>query len=462
MDGQDFASVVDDQDFASVVEGLCVNSAGGIYFNPDTLQIFTESGDTSPDAWLSEVTGSQDKGRSGETSEASAHIGRPRLSRLTLHISNTCNLACAYCYASGGDYGLGRKIMKSDNALELLSQAFDTFDIDCLMFFGGEPSLNVDVITDCCVFLKELSERKLIEKPPQLGVISNLAGSGPKFDLFLAVCKTFDISITVSIDGPRDIHDANRPTLKGTGSYQRVKCNYFRAKDLGIPLQIECTYSSKHVESGTTVLDLMKFFKTEFGETHTHIAPASCSPLSSEQPAQKAIIESYCEAIKYMVRTLNTPDYLSINIGERLIQALSYREHISNYCPAGNSELTIGPDGQLSPCFMFVGHESFDMGKIEKGTRWLSSKGQKILEALRNNDKSHHPICRKCWAKNVCSGCIGADYLATKSVSIRPQCAFIMSTSAEAIVRLAEMSQGLPVGIYGDEQRYSYLGADRP
>jgi len=439
-----------------------IGSAGGIFFNPETLQIFVDA--TSAVLPVEPIgigiaPGAPDLCQSSDAVEVTQNIGRPRLSRLTLHISNTCNLACAYCYASGGDYGLGRKLMTSDNAIELLSDAFDTFEIESLMFFGGEPSLNVNVIMDCCIFVRELHERKLINALPKFGVISNLAGAGAHFDRFLAVCKAFDFAITVSIDGPPEIHDANRPTLKGGGSFERVKQNFFRAKKIGIPLDIQCTYSTKHVERGISVLDLMKFFKSEFEATHTHIAPASCSPISNEQPAQKAIIESYCEAIKYMIATLSTPTYLSIDLGQRLINALVHRENISHYCPAGNSELTIGPDGQLSPCFMFVGHESFDMGKIEKGGRWLSSKGEAILAAIRQNDKDNHPVCRTCWAKNVCSGCIGSDYLATGSLSTKPQCAFTMATAAETIVRLAEVVQGLPVGIYGNDQRDGYLGS---
>jgi uncharacterized protein len=197
----------------------------------------------------------------------------------------------------------------------------------------------------------------------------------------------------------------------------------------------------------------MKFFKSEFGVAHSHIAPASCAPISSERPTQVAIIEAYCEAIRYMIDTLGTPDFLAISIGESLIKALANREQIGNYCPAGNSELTIGPDGKLSPCFMFVGHEAFDMGSIQKGDRWLSEKGEAILELIRQNGKKEHPICRSCWARNVCSGCIGADYLETASLSDRPQCKFIMSTAAETIVRLAEVTQGLPIGAYGDDHR---------
>lgn len=436
-----------------------INAAGGIYLDAATLKIFIDAASTILPTDQTEMPPARDACQERTPSDVIASTGRPRLSRLTLHISNTCNLACAYCYASGGDYGMGRKVMKSDDAIELLSQAFDTFDIETLMFFGGEPSLNVSAITDCCVFVRELYERKLIRAMPTFGAISNLAGSTSNFDLFLAVCKTFDFSITVSIDGPPEIHDANRPTVHGEGSFAQVKRNYLRAEKLGIPLDIQCTYSSHHVEAGISVLDLMKFFKSQFGTARTHIAPASCSPIGNYQPTQKAIIESYCEAITHMIATLNTPDHLSIDIGQRLINALVNRQNISHYCPAGNSELTIGPDGQLSPCFMFVGHESFDMGRIETGARWLSAKGEAILEAIRNNGKDHHPVCRSCWAKNLCSGCIGGDYLETGSLSTKPQCAFVMSTVAETVVRLAEAVQGVPIGTYGNEQRERYLRA---
>lgn len=440
---------------------ISINSVGGVFLDPATLQIFLDAAACVLPTEQTQAGPMQDACSSADETGFVQATGRPRLSRLTLHISNSCNLACAYCYASGGDYGMGRKMMKSDDAIDLLSQAFDTFDIETLMFFGGEPSLNVGAITDCCVFVRELYERKLIRNMPRFGTISNLAGSTDNFDLFLAVCKTFDFSITVSIDGQPEIHDANRPTVKGKGSFEHVKRNYFRAKKLGIPLDIQCTYSSQHVEAGISVLDLMRFFKSEFGVSHTHIAPASCSPIGDFQPTQQAIIQSYCEAIQYMVGTLNTAEHLSIDIGQRLIKSLINRQNISHYCPAGNSELTIGPDGQLSPCFMFVGNKSFDMGKIENGERWLSAKGEAILEAIRENGKDRHPVCRQCWAKNLCSGCIGGDYLETHSLSVKPQCAFVMSTIAETVVRLAEAVQGLPMGIYGNEQRERYLGAVR-
>jgi uncharacterized protein len=120
---------------------------------------------------------------------------------------------------------------------------------------------------------------------------------------------------------------------------------------------------------------------------------------------------------------------------------------VTHYCPAGISELTIGPAGELYPCFMFAGRDEFKMGHLRENA-WLSARGAEILHQIRSNSKQEHPRCQKCWARNICIGCIGGDYLETSSLAIKPQCALIMSIAEEAIVRLAEMGQGLPIGEY--------------
>ena len=38
------------------------------------------------------------------------------IDRITIHVSNDCNLRCKYCYASGGSYGKARSIMSTETA----------------------------------------------------------------------------------------------------------------------------------------------------------------------------------------------------------------------------------------------------------------------------------------------------------------------------------------------------------
>jgi hypothetical protein len=108
-----------------------------------------------------------------------------------------------------------------------------------------------------------------------------------------------------------------------------------RAKAAGIRVSIECTYTERHARLGLSVVDLMRFFREEFGERHTHIAPACSSPVSADTSDLRQVISNYCEAIAFMVASRGTEDYMAINLGQELLDALCEREGAQYYCPAG-------------------------------------------------------------------------------------------------------------------------------
>ena len=41
--------------------------------------------------------------------------GKKRMHRVTVCVSNDCNLRCKYCYAKGGNYGRNRSVMSKKN-----------------------------------------------------------------------------------------------------------------------------------------------------------------------------------------------------------------------------------------------------------------------------------------------------------------------------------------------------------
>ena len=70
---------------------------------------------------------------------------------LCLHIAHTCNLNCAYCFASQGKYHGDRAVMSFEvgkRALDFLIENSGTrhnLEVD---FFGGEPLMNFQVVKD--------------------------------------------------------------------------------------------------------------------------------------------------------------------------------------------------------------------------------------------------------------------------------------------------------------------------
>jgi len=69
---------------------------------------------------------------------------------LCLHVAHTCNLNCAYCFASQGKYHGDRAVMSFEvgkRALDYLvehSGSRTNLEVD---FFGGEPLMNWDVVS---------------------------------------------------------------------------------------------------------------------------------------------------------------------------------------------------------------------------------------------------------------------------------------------------------------------------
>ena len=78
---------------------------------------------------------------------------------LCLHVAHTCNLSCAYCFASQGKYKGERALMSLDvgkRALDFLvenSGSRTNLEVD---FFGGEPLMNWDVVKDIVRYGREL------------------------------------------------------------------------------------------------------------------------------------------------------------------------------------------------------------------------------------------------------------------------------------------------------------------
>ena len=80
---------------------------------------------------------------------------------LCLHIAHTCNLNCAYCFASQGKYHGDRAVMSFEvgkRALDFLIEHSGTrrnLEVD---FFGGEPLMNFDVVKQLVAYARSIEK----------------------------------------------------------------------------------------------------------------------------------------------------------------------------------------------------------------------------------------------------------------------------------------------------------------
>ena len=153
--------------------------------------------------------------------EENANAG---LNSLWINVVHTCNLACKYCFVNKGKYDNSGEIMTLQVAeaeveewLKNLDEKQKVFNV---IFFGGEPLLNLEVIK----YIVHKVNMRMDELKSQC--IYYLTTNGTIInDEVIELLNNNDFVFSISIDGLEFIHNYNRIFLNGKGSYYKVMDN---------------------------------------------------------------------------------------------------------------------------------------------------------------------------------------------------------------------------------------------
>ncbi len=140
---------------------------------------------------------------------------KPRRLVAVLKLVEACNLACAYCYQSGR---LRPGQVMSDETLDrVLSEVSRiTAGPASLLWFGGEPTL---VGLQRFQQAVERAERFFEGRPVRHSLQTNAVLIDEEWAAYLAARK---FGVTLSLDGPAEMHDARRLNQGGRGSHAAV------------------------------------------------------------------------------------------------------------------------------------------------------------------------------------------------------------------------------------------------
>lgn len=145
-----------------------------------------------------------------------------KLAKITLQVTQDCNFRCKYCVYSEDHNFLQRSHSSKNMSLETAKKAVDYLwkhSVDSsnvnVSFYGGEPLLQMPLI-ECVI---EYSEMLFAGKKLTFSITTN----GTLIDENkIRYFQKHDVSLTISLDGPKEIHDKNRVFANGTGTYDTV------------------------------------------------------------------------------------------------------------------------------------------------------------------------------------------------------------------------------------------------
>lgn len=335
---------------------------------------------------------------------------KPVLERFVFIVTTKCNLRCRYCYAGGGNYGMPFVNMSREVARQAITWMFKHFShVQNIQFFGGEPSLNYKLIGYICDEIENHIARNGNGQTqrPQFGLITNGTYLPPAFEELI---ERYRIHVTYSIDGPAEAHNIHRVYVNGRGSFSQIEQNFQRLKAKGITsLGVEMTLTPQALENGYSVWDLVCFSARQLGILEPHIVPVGLEPdhpLNWDEASAQAVIASYREAAARSLESLLDGAYRGFSFLGAVLRSLILRRPRPFVCPAGVGTLAVDPWGDIYPCFMFTGQADWRLGNV------MFTNGEEKLKSTLNrflfyNHKTSRSTCEHCWARYLCTGCLG-------------------------------------------------------
>lgn len=332
--------------------------------------------------------------------------GNPKapIKSMCLNVAHDCNLRCKYCFASTGDFGGGRKLMPFEvgkAALDFIianSGSRHNLEVD---FFGGEPLLNFDVVKRLVEYGRSIEKEN--NKHFRFTITTNgiLLDDG-KIDFINREMN----NAVLSIDGRREVNDAMRPHVDGSGSYDEIIKNYKKlvAGRGDKEYYVRGTFTHKNLDFAADVLHL-----ADEGFDQISVEPVVCgddSPYALREEDLPTIFAEYDKLTKaYLERRKEGRRFNFFHFNIDLDGGPCIHKLLRG-CGCGNEYVAVTPDGEIYPCHQFVGQDGMIMGNVMEQNGIFQNEMKTLYSKANIFTKQD---CPNCWARYFCSGGCNAN-----------------------------------------------------
>lgn len=337
---------------------------------------------------------------------------------INLQVTQNCNLRCDYCPYTGNYYN-NRKHSNKSMSFELAKRGIDFLynhsmncDVLNVAFYGGEPLLEIDLIKKCITYTRGIFANKKV-------VFSLTSNAVLLTDEIMKFFCENEVLLTISLDGPQNIHDKSRVFVNGKGSFDIIykKLSYFKEK--------YTEYFNRNVMFNAVsaqnegVIDIDRFFTDDplFEKCEVATTFYSTNYVSDEKQfdSQNDSFVEHMEFEKYkcflyMMKKIKTiPTRMQLNSFDEIIKTgkklkaftgIPKMFHPAGPCVPGRKKLFMNVEGKFFPC------ERIDetspcsvIGNIDEGLSL--DKCENLLNIGRITEER----CKSCWAIAHCKFC---------------------------------------------------------
>ena len=321
---------------------------------------------------------------------------------LTVVLSDRCNLACRYCYFG---FASNREIPQSSrtNAHWAIQGAFECATDSVLIDFG-EIAMDFPIFCELVQYAETIHQRY----PDKLLAMAIQTNGTTLSSRVIDFLEQHEITVGISLDGPRDLHDAMRLTVRGRGSQQRVVQGLRDIINRKMKHIVLCTVSSANVDAGPDIVD----YFLNMGVSHFSFKPVMRKGSAASEWQEVGItVQEYCNFLHdiadYAIRNRNF-DALDDRLTKFAFRVLGDPRGWSDPCPSSNCGcgtrmLVLSPAGIYYPCprYSSVTDDYLSLGRD-------FAKARSVAQGLlRDRIPNVSALCSEClWLPFCQGGCL--------------------------------------------------------
>lgn len=337
-------------------------------------------------------------------------------------ITNKCNLNCVYCHP---DAKPEENEMDAKTAIKILDFIFSTPGVrgHQIIIEGGEPLLKWDLIKFLYWEAKKRAEEKNLELHFSFG--TNLTLMNEKIAKELS---EMGISPCTSLDGPKKLHDQQRPYIDGRGSYdntiywiQRLK------KEFGVKIHALPVITNFSLKVGPEAI-IDEYL--EIGENTIFLKPfrpTGRALLNQEEieMTPEAFFDFWKRGVEYSIslskkgtkiKELNASYFIN-NILSPTRPSMCHRRP----CGAGITILSYNCDGTINGCDAGRNIGILDLGHVDEDN-YQTIRAKAMLLLSFSADAT--PVCSSCPFMAYCNPCLVCNWGQSETLFARPPLSF--------------------------------------
>jgi len=337
-----------------------------------------------------------------------AHLSCKRIGIVYLLMTDTCNLACTYCFVENAMPGGHKFSAMSEETAKYGTDLFakslkqsSGIEEPQIIFYGGEPLINFRVVENTLHYIHQLKTSGTL--PDNTSITINTNGTLIT-DKVVSILKNVEnLNVAISLDGPKEIHDHCRPYHHSGGSYEDIMRGHRLLADNGIEAGFCCTISRHNVEQ---LEDIARWFVETLSAKSMGFNVMIESPKAED--ARGEATEYARKAAQQIIKCFRFFREQGVHEDRIMRKVNAFVDGRVYYhdCGGCGQQLVVSPDGMVGVCQGYCGTKKY----FVQPDATFNPLEHHIWDQWKYRSPLFMPQCRNCIALSICGG--GCPYSA--------------------------------------------------